>query len=134
MRQAEDTRLRITGLRTRRDGTALDKAETKAQQRINDLAILVIARREPDRIGQVQPGKLRTQDRVGHRRRHRHQPGLERFQAEAMRHFRREGMECLCPEFQIAAHVERSSGSIQPPSSPLRKSRTVRTAIIGSSS
>ena len=69
--QAEQSRLRVAGLRTRRDGAAFDVAEAERGQAVDVLGILVEAGREADAVREPEPHHL---DRV---RRHRgqHEPG-----------------------------------------------------------
>ncbi len=54
-RQAEDSRLRVAGLRARRHGADLDEAETQLRQPANGLTILVQPRGQTYRVGKVQP-------------------------------------------------------------------------------
>ena len=48
--QAEQARLRVAGLRARRDAADLDKAETEAPGLAPDLGVLVEAGRQTDRV------------------------------------------------------------------------------------
>ena len=67
--EAEQARLGIAGLGPGRDRAAFDEAEAEARQAAQGLAVLVQTRRQTDRIGQVQPRQLCSQDRVVRRRR-----------------------------------------------------------------
>ena len=59
--QTEQTRLRITQLRTRRDSADLDKAETHFEKSINRNAILVESSSQTNRITQRQTRQRRRQ-------------------------------------------------------------------------
>ena len=69
LRQPEEARARVAGLRPGRHRPALDEPETGGQHRPRDLGVLVEPGREPDRIGQRQARKLRRQRRILGRRR-----------------------------------------------------------------
>ena len=67
--QAEDARARVAGLRPRHDAAELHEAEAEREQRVGDLALLVEAGREPDRIGDAPPESRDREARVVARRR-----------------------------------------------------------------
>ena len=71
--EPEQARARIAGLRQRGDRADLDEAETQPQQRVRDLRVLVETRRDPDRIGKIEPEGAHAQlGGVGGRSRQRH--------------------------------------------------------------
>ena len=61
---AEHTGLWVTGLGPRRDGADFDKAEAKAEQRADRRRVLVKARGQADRIGEVTAPEAYPQDRI----------------------------------------------------------------------
>ncbi|MNE02056.1 hypothetical protein D3C80_945190 [compost metagenome] len=64
-RQAEQARLGVAWLRTRGDGTDLDKTETQLGEAVDGRAVFVQTRRQSDRVGEVQ---AHDSDRQGGRR------------------------------------------------------------------
>ncbi len=68
LRQPEQPRLRISRLRPRSQRSDLDEAEAEAEHLAIDLAVLVEARGEADRVRKVDPGDLDRQHRIGRRR------------------------------------------------------------------
>ncbi len=73
--QPEQARARIAGLRLRRHGPDLDKAEAEPQERVRHLAMLVEAGRHADRIGKIEAEHPHRQPRIVARRgTARHQP------------------------------------------------------------
>ena len=52
----ENARLRIAGLRQRRHRADLGEAEAERQQRVRHFAVLVVAGRHAERIGEVEAG------------------------------------------------------------------------------
>ena len=61
--QAEQARARIARLRAWRDRADLDKGKSLPQQPGEGLAVLVEARRQPERVRQVEPGERGAQPR-----------------------------------------------------------------------
>ena len=53
--EAKQPRARIARLRQWRHRADFDKAEAETQQRVRHLGVLVEARRDPDRIGEIEP-------------------------------------------------------------------------------
>ncbi len=62
--EPENARPRIAGLRQRRDGADLDKAEAQAEQRVGHLGVLVEAGRDTDRIWEVEAEGPHPQPRI----------------------------------------------------------------------
>ncbi|MNO97060.1 hypothetical protein D3C76_887550 [compost metagenome] len=65
LRQAEQARLGVARLRTRRDRADLDKTETQLGEAVDGRAVFVQTRRQSDRVGEVQ---AHDSDRQGGRR------------------------------------------------------------------
>ncbi len=87
--QAEQTGLRIAGLRTRRHAADLDEAEALAEHGVGYLAILIEAGGETDRIGKIEPPMAAREARILDRRPARHQSGLEQTESHPVRRFGR---------------------------------------------
>jgi hypothetical protein len=83
-RQAEDARPRIARLRPRRDGTHLGEAASHPQHRIDDLAVLVEAGSDADRIGEIEAEGVDCESGVVRSRGIRGQD-LQCFDGERMR-------------------------------------------------
>ncbi len=64
-RQAEQTWLRVTRLRTRRDGADFDKTETQLGETIDGCAVLVQAGGQTYRIREIQAHDIHRQLRRG---------------------------------------------------------------------
>jgi hypothetical protein len=75
-------------LRTRRDGTGFDEAETEIEQRSERLRMLVEASGEPERIGKIEAEDVAAQDRVRSGTGNANDPELERFNRGAVSAFR----------------------------------------------
>ena len=74
--------MRIAGLRQRRDGADLGKAETHAEHGIGHARVLVEACGDAERIRKREPPQADRQARIIGRRGARIDAGLERFQGE----------------------------------------------------
>ncbi len=83
----------LPALRPRRDAADLDKAEAEPQQRVRHLAILVEARRHPDRIGKIQPEGAHLQPRIVRAAPARQRRPLQRPQSQPVGILRVETMQ-----------------------------------------
>jgi len=62
--ETKQARARLTCLRARRDRAYLGEGETQTQYRIDNFAILVKTRREPERIGKIETESADREARV----------------------------------------------------------------------
>jgi len=95
--ETEQPRFGIARLPARRDGADLGKAEAEAEDCVGDAGILVIARGQSDRVGEVASPQALRQDRrlwLFHPRRSEEpaQAELEHPQAQLVRGLRRQRM------------------------------------------
>ena len=87
--EPEQARPRIAGLRPRRHGADLDKAEAEAQQRVRHLRVLVEAGGDADRIGEIEPEGAHRQlarDRAAGRADRHEAQRLDRQSVRILRH------------------------------------------------
>ena len=65
LRQPEEARLRVAGLRARRDGAALDEAEPERGESVDVRGVLVESGGEPDPVGELEPHRRDRRRRAG---------------------------------------------------------------------
>ena len=99
--QPEDARLRVAGLRQRRDRADLGKAEAEAKQRIGNLGVLVVAGGHAERIGEIDAADADFQPVVAHGPPGDRQPAFQRRDRQAVGGFRIE-----CEQEPLAEPVE----------------------------
>ena len=88
----------IAGLRTGRNRTALDEAETGGKQRIGRNGVLVESRSQADRIWQVEAGYFGAQRRIVISARARPQPSAQPRKCGMMRRLWRQKTQRRCSE------------------------------------
>ena len=133
IRQAEDARARIAGLRKRCDAPALDEAEAETEELVGYFALLVVAGCEPDRIGKAQAERLYRKQRIIRRGR---QGGQQRKRANRglVSGF---GIECVqegARQREQRSHHAGNSGNTCKPSAPSGRGPTEMTASRGEGS
>ena len=117
--QPEDARLGVAGLRLRRDGADLGKAEAEPEQRVRHLGILVVAGRNAERIGKGEAGDGLRQPRIGSGGAGRHEAGFQRLDRKAVRRLRIEaGTGRARASDWKAPIIASSSGKTWVPSAP----------------
>ncbi len=119
--QPEQARLRIAGLRARRQRADLGESEAQMQQRVGDAGVLVEARRHAERVGKVEAEHILRQiimvgrngrQRQALQREHRHL--VRALGVDGMKQGQREGIEkthhSIIPEKSSAPSARRWRG------------------------
>jgi hypothetical protein len=127
LRQPEEPRARVAGLREGRDRARLDEAEARPRQRMERDRVLVETRGEAHRIGQAEPRDLGAQARTGDEAGQRRHPGAQRGEREVVRALRVEPAQEREARALGEAHVI-SAGKRCVPSAPSGRSRTQTTS------
>ena len=129
--EAKQARARIAGLRPRRNGAGLDKAEAEPQQHVRHFRILVETRRHADRVGKIQSEGAHREPRIVART-GQHRREFQKLERERVSIFRIKRVQERPDEMLERGNHETSSGKARRPSISSASGRAHNTADNGS--